>query len=350
MLNNLELRDGEIKKNWYIACLSKDLKRKPIQRTIYDQNYVLFRDKNGSIGCLQDRCSHRGTPLSKGRCTQNGIQCSYHGWVFNTDGVVTDIPSEGKRCKKVERKVNSLPTFEKDEVVWVWLGDPGQEDHSKIWSFPYKGDNSWVSYYMVTDFRNEVTNLVENFIDVPHTVWVHRGWFRNRSFKNVPTRVTTDQGTVLVDYKQPGDDIGVLIKRFLNPKNEPMIHTDQFIYPNITNVSYSFGENFKYVINSQCTPVSTFKTRVYTHIGYKVPIVGRLIRPLLKLYTRQVIEQDVVIMNHQKQNLINEEKPRFQSTEADEPHIQIERLRALGIKDQGKIYQLKKERNINFYI
>ncbi len=32
---------------------------------------------------------------------------------------------------------------------------------------------------MITDFPNEVTNLAENFMDVPHTVYVHRGWFRD---------------------------------------------------------------------------------------------------------------------------------------------------------------------------
>jgi len=129
-----------------------------------------------------------------------------------------------------------------------------------------------------------------------------------------------------------------------------MIHTDKFIFPNITMVDYSFGSHFKYVINSQCTPVSTFESRVYTYIGYKVPLGGGLIKPFLNFYTRKVIEQDVVIMEHQKENLINEENPRFQSTIADEPHIQIEHLRELGKNGSDKVFEHTKKKDISFYI
>jgi hypothetical protein len=203
---------------------------------------------------------------------------------------------------------------------------------------------------MVTDFNNEVTNLVENFIDVPHTVWVHKGWFRKKTFQKVPAVVETKNGCVSIVYDQPNDNIGVLIRPLLNPKKEPMKHTDRFIYPNITRVDYSFGEKFQFVINSQCTPVSTFKSRVYTYIAYKIPMIGGAIKSFLNFYTRKVIEQDVVIMDHQKENLIHEEKPRFQSTEADEPHIQIERLRGLGVFDYEKVYSERKEKEVSFFI
>lgn len=350
MIKSLKERDGNLINNWYIACTSKELSKKPISRIIYDTKIVLFRDKSNTASCLIDRCPHRGTPLSKGFCTNSNLQCSYHGWQFDKEGVVKNIPSEGSEETKTKRKIKHYPTHEKDGVIWVWFGEEGKEDISKIWDFPHRHDKSWNSYYMVTEFNNEVTNLAENFVDVPHTVWVHKGWFRNRSFQHVPAKVTTENGVVNVDYDQPNDDIGVLIKPFLNPKNEPMIHTDKFIFPNITRVDYSFGSHFKYVINSQCTPVSTFKSRVYTYIGYKVPFGGSLIKPFLNFYTRQVIEQDVVIMDHQKENLINEEKPRFQSTIADEPHIQIEFLRELGIKGSDKVLEHKKEKDISFYI
>lgn len=349
-LDNLSNRDGEIINNWYVACLAKDVNSSPIQREIYDTKLVLFRNEKGEVTCLLDRCPHRGTPLSKGQCLNGKIQCSYHGWIFDDKGIVSKIPSEGERASKVKRHVRSFRTYEKDSLIWIWMGKEGDEDIEKIWNFPHKTESGWNSYYMVTDFENEVTNLVENFVDVPHTVWVHKGWFRNRSFQEVPTKVTTKDGKVLVEYDQPEDNIGVLIKPLLNPKNEPMFHTDEFIYPNITNVVYSFGSHFKYVINSQCTPVSTFKSRVYTHIAYKLPFGGRFIRPFLNFYTQQVINQDVQIMSHQKQNLINEKAPKFQSTEADEPHIQIERLRKVGTTDQQKAYGLTKERDISFYI
>jgi len=350
MLNSLKERDGQIINNWYMACLSSELGSSALSRTIYDTNIVLFRNNENKVHALIDRCPHRGTPLSKGKCINGGIQCSYHGWKFNEEGRVTNIPSEGQEKTKVKRVIRKFPTHEKDGAIWVWFGEEGQEDVSQIWDFPYRHEKGWNSYFMVTDFQNEVTNLVENFVDVPHTVWVHKGWFRNRSFQLVPATVTTEKGKVTVNYDQKEDSIGVLIKFLLNPKNEPMVHTDQFIYPNITRVDYSFGSSFKYVINSQCTPVSTFNSRVYTYIAYKIPAIGKVIQPFLSFYTRQVIEQDVTIMEHQQINLIKEERPRFQSTIADEPHIQIEALRELGRTDQKKVYERNKTKEISFYI
>jgi phenylpropionate dioxygenase-like ring-hydroxylating dioxygenase large terminal subunit len=252
------------------------------------------------------------------------------------------VPSEGDKQLKGRRCLKTFPCHEKEGVIWVWMGEGEPTPIEKIWSFPYYGERGWVSYIMVTDFNNEVTNLVENFMDVPHTVSVHKGWFRNEAVKKVPFVTETSGGQVLVTYNQPDDNIGVLIKPLLNPKGEAMVHTDCFVFPNITRVDYKFGSNSQYVINSQCTPVSAFKTRVYTYIGYKIPFVGPLIKPFIEYYTRQVIEQDVWIMDVQRANLTEEEEPRFQSTPADEPHLQIERLRALGIKGDSKVYEVKK--------
>ena len=41
-------------------------------------------------------------------------------------------------------------------------------------------------------------------------------------------------------------------------------------------------------------------------------------------------------------NLDVNSKPQFQSTPADEPHIQIERLRELGVKGDEKLWQVEK--------
>ena len=344
--SDLKKRDNGLINNWYIGCLSSELKEKPLAFVIYDIKLVLFRDENKKAICFKNKCLHRHSELSQGTVNNGKLICPYHGWTYNSEGTVTAVPSEGptlltgKRCQKTYQVV------ERDGVVWVWMGDPPKMDEDKIWKFPHvSGEDAkgWIHYFMVTDFNNEVTNLVENFMDVPHTVFVHKGWFRNRTLKKVPITVQTKNGGVLVTYNQSEDNIGVLIKPLLNPKNDPMIHTDHFIFPNITRVDYSFGENYKYVINSQCTPVSKMKSRVYTYIGYRIPIIGTLFRPFIKYYTRKVIEQDVWIMDVQGRNLDPSVTAQFQSTPADEPHLQIERLRSLGSSGEKKIYEIEKK-------
>ncbi len=349
--DSLRDRDGSIVENWYIACTSKELKKKPIRRVIYDTPLVLFRTTKG-VSCLEDKCLHRHAPLSEGELEGENLRCPYHGWTFDQQGVLTNIPSEGPHFleNKSKRCVKKFFAVERDECIWVWMGkdEPTQKDPA--WRFPNIDKSGWCHYFMVTDFENEVTHLAENFMDVPHTVYVHKGWFRNKSFKKVPMTVKTYDGSVLVTYDQPDDGIGVLIRPILNPRNEPMEHTDHFFYPNITRVDYRFGSNYQYIINSQCTPVSTMKSRVYTYIAYKIPLVGRLLQPFIRFYTRQVIEQDVEIMEIQSRNLKIDNRGNFQSTPADELHIQIERLRKMGSLGNNELWNINKEVSTDIWI
>jgi phenylpropionate dioxygenase-like ring-hydroxylating dioxygenase large terminal subunit len=292
---------------------------------------VLFRDENGKVSCLRDRCLHRHAPLSEGVVLQGKIGCPYHGWVYDSEGRVSSVPSEGPGRQPARKLcLKSFPAIEQDGCVWVWMGDGAPMTALPPFRFPHSEEPGWVSYFMITDFDNEVTNLAENFMDVPHTVFVHSGWFRNPSFKEVPIAVDTAGGSVLVTYRQPSDQIGVLARWLLNPRGEPMNHTDRFILPNITKVDYDFGSNSSFIIISQCTPVSTLRSRVYTAIIYRVGVLTKVLEPFFRFYTRRVIEQDVDIMKIQGRNLRHDPKLDFHATDADVIHQAIEKLRELA--------------------
>jgi phenylpropionate dioxygenase-like ring-hydroxylating dioxygenase large terminal subunit len=244
---------------------------------------------------------------------------------------VVEVPSEGPGCKPSgDLCLKTFPTVEQDGCVWVWMGEGEPKSPLPPFRFPHRGEPGWVGYFMITDFDNEVTNLAENFMDVPHTVFVHAGWFRNPTLKKVPISVETADGSVLVTYQQPGDQIGVLARWLLNPRGEAMSHTDRFILPNITKVDYDFGAKSSFIIISQCTPVSTLRCRVFTAIIYRVGILTRLLEPFFRFYTRQVIEQDVDIMKIQGTNLRHDPETDFHATDADVVHQAIEALRELA--------------------
>jgi len=346
---SLSERDGQLINNWYIVCLTVEVGKKPIRRVLYDTPYVIFKDENGSLVCLEDRCLHRGAKLSEGSCKKGEIKCPYHGWTYNKEGVVTDIPSEGDSFKS-NYKIGRPHQFEKDGVLWICPTNAKPSSDIPVWNFPYFNDLEWSHYFMITDFENEVTNLVENFMDVPHTVFVHSGWFRNKTQINVPMSVITKSGRVLIEYNQKDDKIGGVMNLLLNPKKSPMVHTDEFIYPNITRVDYSFGSQYGFVINSQISPVSTLKSRVYTYIAYKLVALNTLAKPLVQFYTRSVIEQDVSIMKNQSDNLKLDMSPRYYSTKADAVHLAIEKLRETGVNEQDSVNSIEKNINTEFWI
>ena len=288
----LKDRDGSLINNWYVGAMSADLKDRPLQTIIYDEPIVLFRDEENCVVALEDRCAHRATQLSHGRVCSGKIQCPYHGWTYDQKGHVTHVPSEGAGAPKLRYRVRSYAVVEQDGCIWIWMGRTSPTHQP--FRFPNFSERSWSHYFMKTDFENEVTHLVENFVDVPHTVFVHSGWFRNQAYKKVPIKVNSDKARVLVTYDQKNDSIGFNGK-ILNPKGAPLFHTDCFIMPNITHVTYEFGDR-GFLIVSQITPVSTLKSRVYTAIIFKLGWMNPLFYPFLRFYTRRVIEQDVVII------------------------------------------------------
>lgn len=329
----LRQRSGLLSEYWYVGAMSRELiVHKPISTIIMDTRIVLWRDNAGKVNALRDRCSHRNAMLSAGHVDvkHNCIVCPYHGWEYDTEGDCVRVPSENWRGKKRNsRSIEAFPVIEQDGLVWIWMGlDKTPDPEKSPFKLPYldaKADG-WDSFQVVNDFENEVTSLVENFMDVPHTVIVHAGWFRRRAHKKVRTTMERTADSVLVTYHQADDVIG-FTERFINPRQLPLYHTDNFYMPNNTRVDYTFGDNERgFVITSTSTPISDMKTRVYTCINYKLGALNFGASWWLPSYVQKIIDQDLVITANQAQSL-REEPADFKSTPADTLHVFIESLR-----------------------
>lgn len=347
---------GDLHQAWYAACQSKELKAgKPRSVMIMEEPIVLFRDGSGAPRALIDRCLHRNAPLSEGRVTKDGcISCPYHGWTYDGDGTCVRVPSEGPNTSPASRRAaEAFPTVEDAGLVWVWLGDPERAKDVEPFHVPVGEGPGWNHYYMYTDFAGDVTDLVENFMDVPHTAFVHAGWFRNES-KHVPTRSEADvvrtHDAVHVNYHSEDDDIGGFIARLVNPDRQPLVHTDRFYMPNSTRVDYAWSARRHFIITSTITPVTPEKAMVFTSIAYRFGILAPLARLLLPWYTRKVIMQDVDIMEHQTRTLGQFKRRRFFSTEADAIHRAVEILRDHRLRGGDGPTPKRLEKRITFWM
>jgi len=341
---------GLLRDYWYVACLSETLKpNRPLGREILEEALVLFRDSAGKAVCFRDRCLHRNALLSEGVVKAGCVECPYHAWRFDSKGRCVEVPSARRDAPLPKKELVSFPTREQDGLVWVYMGVA--EEHSQVEPFriPHYGDAVWRQYYMETLFENDVTNCVENFMDVPHTVTVHSTWFRNKAERPVRATVERTEDSVLVTYHQEQDEIGLSTK-ILNPGNEPMEHTDKFYMPNVTRVDYTFGASRGFVITSQCTPETPSRTRVYTAIAYRMGrLAGLFGRVLLPPYTRKVIQQDVEIMANQGQSL-RRYGSEFLNGEADLLHRYIESQREWAQRGGEGAKPAPKREEILFYI
>ena len=118
---------GQImRRHWLPACLSEEVRDAdgtPVRTRMLGEDLVVFRDSQGRLGVLGEHCPHRRASLAFGRNEESGLRCLYHGWKFDVDGKVLDMPCEPETGRlKLERKHKSYPSREAGGFVWIYMG------------------------------------------------------------------------------------------------------------------------------------------------------------------------------------------------------------------------------------
>lgn len=282
---------------WYIATSASDLTRVPIRRSVEGEILVLFRDATGAPKALADHCAHRGMALSSGRVEGNCLRCPYHGWSYDGSGAVCEIPALGTDGPlPAAARVRSYPVAESDGHLWVWIGD--QAPASGPFRFPHVGEDCWTTFFMQTRFGTTVELCLENFLDVPHTQFVHPGLFRGVDPRSTRVEVSRSRDGVVARFLDEAPLEG-WAPRLLFPRGTSMKHSDRFILPSISRVDYCLGSGHGVVITSQCTQREEFLVDVTTAIAWNLPAPSWIVRPFLRWYCGRVIEQDVRLLEVQ---------------------------------------------------
>ncbi len=317
---------------WYVVAESREITaRAVLSRKVLGEWLVVFRGADGRAAVLRDRCMHRHAPLSKGTLRAGTLRCPYHGWTYASDGQVVGVPAEGEAFKALEgRRAHCFSTREQDGFVYVRLADDGPADLTPF-SMPHWGEPGWRHVRLVNTFHNSVVNCAENFIDVPHTVFVHPGIFRVSRGQRITARVRREGGSVHVDYEGETNNLG-WFRRFLNPDADAGIrHRDSFHAPNVTEVAYVFGPRRRLFIISQSVPEEDDRTRVYTTLSYdfgrmsRNPALNALTARVLAFQGQAVIDQDLVALADQGR-VIRRYGIDFHNTSADVIHVLVESL------------------------
>jgi phenylpropionate dioxygenase-like ring-hydroxylating dioxygenase large terminal subunit len=163
-----------IPNQWYVVLDASQVRDAPVGVTRMGEKLVFWRDNDGQLSCLRDRCVHRGVELSKGRVVSNGrLQCPFHGFEYDPSGRVRKIPANGQQAPVPERfAVHGYPTYEDNDWIWIWWGEdpPADLQPPRYFddiddSFAYgQARDAWDAHY---------TRVIENQLDVVHLPFVH---------------------------------------------------------------------------------------------------------------------------------------------------------------------------------
>jgi phenylpropionate dioxygenase-like ring-hydroxylating dioxygenase large terminal subunit len=189
---------------------------------------------------------------------------------------------------------------------------------------PHYRQPGWATVRVINRFQNTVTNCAENFIDIPHTAFVHPGVFRQSRRQMIEMTVERRGGSVFVEYRNETNNLG-WFSRFLNSDRHEIRHSDSFHMPNVTCVEYDMGKHRRLFITSQSVPETENSTLVYTDVTYNYGIWNRLTRPLVWWTAQHIIRQDVEILAIQNE-VIQKYGQQFANTPADTIHVFVESI------------------------
>jgi phenylpropionate dioxygenase-like ring-hydroxylating dioxygenase large terminal subunit len=308
---------------WYVVCESRHLKSPTIlPRTVLGEWLVIFRGDDNKPVALRDRCMHRNSRLSTGKICNGKIQCPYHGWVYDQYGKVVRVPAEGQNFRSCHsRSALRYDTTEQDGYVYVRLAT---QSEFVPFSMPYYKQQGWETVRVINRFHNNVTNCVENFIDIPHTASVHPGIFRTSKQQKLEMTVERRNGCVFAFYRNETNNLG-WFTNFLNQQGWEIRHTDSFHMPNVTSVEYDMGKHRRLFITSQSVPEAE-TTLVYTDVTYNYGFWNKLAKPFVHWTAQHIIHQDVQALAIQWE-VIQKYGVHFANTPADTIHVFVESIR-----------------------
>lgn len=146
--------------------------------TLLGEPLIIVRDGQG-IRALSNVCRHRGMPLAQGRGNTKRFICSYHAWIYGTDGALLRAARmqnsgfDSKTCR-----LGEFASAERFGFIYVCLHHaPGDLDQALEGLEPVIGPYQPEEYRIVHSAA-EVWNtnwkcLVENFMEGYHLSVVH---------------------------------------------------------------------------------------------------------------------------------------------------------------------------------
>ncbi len=169
-----------LRRYWHPIFITEELGDLPKLIKVLGEELVLFRDKSGQYGLVHKRCPHRRASLEFGRCEQQGIRCCYHGWLFDIDGTILDIPGEPSNSEaaantKKNLRLGAYPVIEHNGLIFAYLGPSEERPEFPIYDTFNIPDMTMVPYKV--HFKCNWIQVLDAIVDPVHTAFLHQDQF-----------------------------------------------------------------------------------------------------------------------------------------------------------------------------
>lgn len=301
----------------------------PQQIRICDNDYVLWKH-NDKISLQQNSCPHRCAPLSEGYITPDGnLACSYHGWSFDNNGTLINIPQMSECPSNKNLNLPSYDTKIVNNIVWAFITkiedvEEIEDENSKLQNHtfdiianynenlhhnPNKKHNTFMrelpyDYYI----------LLENFFDPSHIPFAHHKLQSERSAGSpINSTITETKKSIRVDFSDFS---------YKDPKTKTYIQRNgsiEFRPPYYYKLLNEDSNSYIKALHIYCVPVSESNCRVLLQYEFDETSIIYQIYQLLPIWLRHYstnifFDSDTLLLAKQEENIrkqINGDKTKL---------------------------------------
>jgi len=166
---------GELlRRYWHPIAPVGELDDEPVKQvTILGETLVLYRDRQGRLGLIGERCPHQGVAMVCGIPEREGLRCAYHGWMFDHTGACVDLGEDALTPDATFQERVRIPAYRVEELgglVFAYLG-PEPAPLLPCWE-PFVTPGVWRSIAAFVAPCNWL-QCMENQVGDRHTEWLH---------------------------------------------------------------------------------------------------------------------------------------------------------------------------------
>lgn len=330
-----DIRQAEVNLNyWYVVAQSDAVKNKPLGVKLWHQEIVLLRDSQGQIYALEDCCPHRHVKLSHGQIVDNYLECIYHGWQFQGNGVCVKVPYLASHQKLPACQLRSYPVKDINGFIWLFPGEAHLASRIQPLAIPEWEHLNYIATVSTIHCQAHYSFLIENLMDMYHG-HLHQSWQAWTDAKLEEIQVHQTQIDAIYQAKSyyKIDKIWSISQLFFPQFRHlhPEKLTVSYVYPHWYS---TLGEYF--TIYCLFCPISLTETKAYlihfTSLNafwrlHKLPIFfrkfikNRLFGSAQKLLDG-LVKQDIQMIEEEQQAY--EQNPKRKSHELNQAVIKIQ--------------------------
>lgn len=124
-------RQHVLNAGWLLAGRSEEL-TEPGSWITYEGHgeiVLVTRQRNGTVAAFHNVCQHRGSAIVTERrgCSARRFTCPYHGWVYDTTGVLVGVPDRDDFAPEHLASARAPAVAVEEWAGWIWINLLGPE-------------------------------------------------------------------------------------------------------------------------------------------------------------------------------------------------------------------------------